>query len=142
MNKWIGVGRLTKNPEVRYAQTGADGNTMAIARFSLAVDRRFKKDGEQQADFLNCVAFGKQGEFVEKYLAKGTKIVIEGRIQTGSYTDKETGKKVYTTDIVCESLEFAESKAQNSTSQEQPSNVGDGFMTVPDNLEDASLPFQ
>jgi single-strand DNA-binding protein len=141
MNKVIIMGRLTRDPEVRYAQTGADGNTMAIARFSLAVDRRFKKDGEQQADFLNCVAFGKQGEFVEKYLAKGTKIVVEGRIQTGSYTDKETGKKVYTTDIVCESLEFAESKTQNSTSQEQPSNVGDGFMTVPDNLEDEGLPF-
>lgn len=138
MNKWIGVGRLTKDPEVRYAQTGADGNTMAIARFSLAVNRRLKKGGEQQADFINCVAFGKQGEFVEKYLAKGTKIVVEGRIQTGSYTDKETGKKVYTTDIVCESLEFAESKKETT---QAPSTVGDGFMTIPDGLNDEGLPF-
>lgn len=141
MNKWIGVGRLTADPEVRYSQ---GQENLAIARFTLAVDRKYKKDGETSADFLRCVAFGRQGEFAEKYLAKGTKIVVEGRIQTGSYTDKETGKKVYTTDVVCESLEFAESKAQNSTSQaqkEQPSNVGDGFMTVPDNLESEGLPF-
>ena len=107
MNKVILMGRLTRDPEVRYTQ---GDNASAVARFSLAVDRRFKKDGEQTADFISCVAFGKTGEFIEKYGHKGTKFVVEGRIQTGSYTNKD-GQKVYTTDVVVEQVEFAESKA-------------------------------
>jgi len=111
MNKVILCGRLTRDPDVRYT-TGE--NAMAIARYSLAVDRRFKKDGDEQtADFINCVAFGKSAEFAEKYLHKGTKMIVEGRIQTGSYVNKE-GNKVYTTDVVIENQEFAESKAASS----------------------------
>ena len=117
MNKVVLMGRLTRDPEVRYSQSD---NSMAIARFSLAVDRRRGRnsgDGQQTADFLNCVAFGKLGEFVEKYLHKGTKVVLSGRIQTGSYTNKD-GVKVYTTDIVAEDLEFAESKSAQAGSQD------------------------
>ena len=107
LNKVILIGRLTRDPEVRYAQ---GNDNMAIARYSLAVDRRFKKDGDEQtADFIGCVAFGRAGEFAEKYLKQGTKICITGRIQTGSYTNKD-GVKVYTTDVVVEDQEFAESK--------------------------------
>ena len=115
MNKVILMGRLTRDPDIRYSQ-GAD--TMCVARYTLAVDRRFKKEGEQSADFISCVAFAKQGEFAERYLHQGTKIVIEGRIQTGSYTNKE-GQKVYTTDVVVESSEFAESKA-SASNESQP----------------------
>lgn len=104
MNKVVLMGRLTRDPDVRYSQTGT-----CVARYSLAVDRRFKKEGEPSADFIPCVAFGKQGEFVEKYLKKGTKVVISGRIQTGSYTNRD-GNKVYTTDIIIEEQDFAESK--------------------------------
>lgn len=140
MNKWIGTGRLTRDPEVRYSQ---GENSMAIAKFTLAVDRRFKKQGEQDADFINCVAFGKTAEFVEKYFSKGMKIIVEGRIQTGSYTNKE-GNKVYTTDIAVEQVEFAESKRDGNTSNNArpaPSNaVGDGFMNIPDGI-DEELPF-
>jgi single-strand DNA-binding protein len=141
MNKTILLGRLTREPEVRYSQ-GA--NPTAIARFTLAVDRKFKKDGEQSADFINCLAFGKTAEFVEKYLKQGTKIALTGRIQTGSYTNKE-GQKVYTTEVVAEELEFAESKSaggdNGQTSRPAPSQASsDGFMNIPDGI-DEELPF-
>lgn len=135
MNKVILTGRLTREPEVRYS-TGA--NATCIARYTLAVDRRYKKEGEASADFINCVAFGKTGEFAEKYLTKGTKIAVVGRIQTGSYTDKDTGKKVYTTDIVVEEHEFCESKGGNA---QQTKPDSDGFVSVPDDVEDSELPF-
>lgn len=139
MNKVILMGRLTRDPEVRYTQ---GGNAMAIARYSLAVDRRFKRDGEPDADFINCVAFGKSGEFAEKYLKKGTKIAVVGRIQTGSYTNKD-GQKVYTTDVVVEEQEFAESKNSGSSNNNQsaPANKNTDFMNIPDNVEDEGLPF-
>lgn len=140
MNKVILMGRMTKDPEVRYSQ----GDTpTATARFSLAVDRKFKREGEQNADFINCVAFGRTGEFIEKYGKKGTKFLAEGRIQTGSYT-KQDGTKVYTTDVVVEQVEFAESKSSNDAPSKviplpQPSN-GDGFVNLSD-LSDEELPF-
>jgi single-strand DNA-binding protein len=142
MNKSILLGRLTKDPEVRYSQ---GENPTAIAKFTLAVDRRFKKDGEQTADFINCSAFCKTAEFVEKYLTKGTKIALTGRIQTGSYTNKE-GQKVYTTEVVAEELEFAESKSSNSdggqSSRPAPSNANNsGFMNIPDGIDSEELPF-
>lgn len=138
MNKVILMGRLTRDPEVRMS-----GDT-TVARFSLAVDRRFKKDGEQTADFINCVAFGKTGEFIEKYGRKGTKFVVEGRIQTGSYTNKD-GQKIYTTDVVVEQVEFAESKASadgNTTNNTANSNAptDTSFMDIPDSI-DEELPF-
>lgn len=141
MNKVILLGRLTKDPEVRYSQ-GAE--TTAIARYTLAVDRRYKRDNEPTADFINCVAFGRNGEFAEKYLRKGTKIAIVGRIQTGSYKNRD-GQTVYTTDVVVEEQEFAESKAQTqdnapSAPEPEPSSVGDGFMNIPDGIDD-ELPF-
>ena len=137
MNKVILMGRLTRDPEVRYSQ-GTE--PMAIARYTLAIDRRYKKEGEQTADFINCVAFGKNGEFAEKYLHQGTKIAVTGRIQTGSYTNKE-GQKVYTTDIVVEEQEFCEKKADATTGQQAtPSEYGDGFMNIPTGLEE-ELPF-
>ena len=111
MNKVVLMGRLTRDPDVRYSQ---GENALAIARYTLAVDRRFKRDGEQSADFINCVAFGRSAEFAEKYLKQGTKIVATGRIQTGSYTNKD-GNKVYTTDVVIEDQEFAESKGSSSS---------------------------
>lgn len=133
MNKVILMGRLTGNPEVRY--TTGEKQT-CVARYRLAVNRRFKRD---EADFINCVAFGKQGEFAEKYLKQGTKIVISGRIQTGSYTNRD-GVKVYTTDIVVEEQDFAESKASQITPQETPQPKKDDFMDVPDGIE-SELPF-
>ena len=139
MNKVILIGRLTKDPEVRYTQ---GENATAVARYSLAVDRKFKKEGEQTADFINCVAFGKNGEFAEKYLRKGVKISIVGKIQTGNYTNNE-GVKVYTTDVVVEEHEFCESKATQSeqvTSQATSKDIGDGFMSIPDDI-DENLPF-
>lgn len=136
MNKVNLMGRLTRDPEVRYS-TGE--NATAIARYSLAVDRRYKREGEQEADFINCVAFSKQGEFAEKYLRKGMKIAISGRIQTGSYTDKD-GKKIYTTDIVVEEHFFCESKNQDAPAQEPAQPSADGFMNIPDGIED-ELPF-
>lgn len=143
MNKVILIGRLTRDPDVRYTQAGE--GSMAVARYTLAVDRRIKKDGEQSADFISCVAFGRSGEFAEKYLHQGTKIAITGRIQTGSYTNKE-GIKVYTTDVVVEEQEFAESKsagssAPSSTPSANTGSAGDGFMNIPDGLEDEGLPF-
>ena len=135
MNKVILLGRLTRDPDVRYSQ----GNEpMCIARYTLAVDRRFKKDGDQAGDFISCIAFGKSGEFAEKYYKKGTKIAIVGRIQTGSYTNKD-GQKVYTTDVVVEEQEFAESKS-NSEPKPAPAD-SDGFMKIPDGVED-ELPFE
>ena len=139
MNKVILMGRLTRDPEVRYTQ---GDNAMAIARYSLAVDRRFKKDGDEQtADFINCIAFGKSGEFAEKYLKKGTKVAVVGRIQTGSYTNKD-GQKVYTTDVVVEEQEFAESKNSGSSDNNQsvPVNKNTDFMNIPDGI-DEELPF-
>lgn len=147
MNKVVLMGRLTRDPEVRYS---SGENALAIARYTLAVDRRFHKDNEASADFIGCVAFGKGGEFAEKYLRQGTKIVVTGRIQTGSYTNRE-GQKVYTTEIVVEDQEFAESKAasQNNSqtsagSRQQPPppmpTDKDGFMQIPDGI-DEELPF-
>lgn len=146
MNKVILIGRLTRDPDVRYSQ---GEQSTAVARFTLAVDRRFKRDGDQQtADFISCVAFGKTGEFIERYCHQGTKLVVEGRIQTGSYT-KQDGTKVYTTDVVAENVEFAESKAAASNNEstfqaarpEPVSAAGDGFMNIPDGVEDEGLPF-
>ena len=142
MNKVILMGRLTRDPEVRYSTQG--DNQLAIARYTLAVDRRFKRDGDSQtADFIRCVAFGRSGEFAEKYFHQGTKIVAEGRIQTGSYQDKD-GKTVYTTEVVVENQEFAESKAAsgNNSGPAQPEIPdGDGFMNIPDSADDSGLPF-
>ena len=143
MNKVILMGRLTRDPEVRYSQ---GENASAVARYSLAVDRRFRQEGQPTADFINCVAFGKSAEFAERYLRQGTKIAVVGRIQTGSYTNRD-GQKVYTTDIVVEEQEFAESKASQGASEQsdKPSphgsaDLGDGFMNIPDGI-DEELPF-
>ena len=152
MNKVILMGRLTRDPEVRYS---SGDNQMAIARYSLAVDRRGRREGNdgQTADFINCVAFGRAGEFAEKYFHQGTKLVVTGRIQTGSYTNKD-GQKVYTTDVIVEDQEFAESKSASAgsdnggyrpaMSQSRPepaSAVASGFMNIPDGVEDEGLPF-
>ena len=142
MNKVHLMGRLTRDPEVRYSQ---GENATAIARYTLAVDRRYNRNNdEQSADFINCVAFGRNGEFAEKYLRKGTKIVVTGRIQTGSYTNKD-GVKVYTTDVVVEEQEFAESKnnssaGNGSNSAPATQDTSDGFMNIPDGI-DEELPF-
>ena len=143
LNKVILMGRLTRNPEVRYSQ---GEKATCVAKYTLAVNRRFHRESEQDADFINCVAFGKQGEFAEKYLKQGTKIVISGRIQTGSYTNRD-GVKVYTTDVVIEEQEFAESKKAAETSSTPQNTQGvksnpedDGFMTIPEGVEE-ELPF-
>lgn len=147
MNKVILMGRLTRDPEIRYANNEI---STCIANYTLAVDRRFKRQGDEQtADFIRCVAMGKGGEFAEKYLHQGTKIVVEGRIQTGSYTNKD-GQKIFTTDVMVESQEFAESKAasaqngnQNASAPTRPNvaqNDSDGFMNIPDAIEE-ELPF-
>lgn len=145
MNKVILMGRLTRDPEVRYAS----GDNLAITRYTLAVDRRFHRDGEATADFINCVTFGRAAEFAEKYLRQGTKIVVSGRIQTGSYTNRD-GHKIYTTEIVVEEQEFAESKSsgdngaayypQKQTPPPAPADSADGFMNIPDGIEE-ELPF-
>lgn len=138
MNKVILMGRLTRNPDVRYTQSN---EPMCIARYTMAVDRRFKKDGEQDADFISCVAFGKNGEFAEKYFKQGIKIVVTGRIQTGSYTNKD-GQKVYTTDVVVEESEFAESKkASEETAPSAPDNSSEGFISIPEGANN-DLPFK
>ena len=142
MNKVILMGRLTRDPEVRYSQ----GETStAVARFTLAVDRRFRRD-DASTDFIGCVAFGRNAEFIEKYFRQGTKALITGRIQTGSYTNRD-GQKVYTTDVVVEDQEFAESKNAQAESGFQPVSrpqpsaaIGDGFMNIPDGI-DEELPF-
>lgn len=140
MNKVILMGRLTRDPDIRHTQSNSAQEQTCIARYSLAVNRRFNRDGEQKADFISCVAFGRQAEFAEKYLRKGTKIALAGRIQTGSYTNRD-GQKVYTTDVVIEEQEFAESKAVAQTTQQNPAPVSeDGFMEIPDGLEE-ELPF-
>lgn len=152
MNKVVLMGRLTRDPEVRYSQ---GEKATAIARYTLAVDRTFKRDGEQTADFINCVVFGRSAEFAERYFRQGTKIAISGRIQTGSYTNKD-GVKVYTTEVVVDEQEFAESKAasannngfqpQGGYQQAAPAKpspnaaIGDGFMNIPDGI-DEELPF-
>ena len=140
MNKIILMGRLVRDPEIKYT-TGE--NSKPVAWYTLAVDRRFKRDGEPTADFINCVAFGKSAEFAEKYFRQGIKIVITGRIQTGSYTNKD-GQKVYTTDVVVEDQEFAESKATSQQNQQKPSGPApdnsDGFMNIPDGIDEV-LPF-
>lgn len=143
MNKVILMGRLTRDPEVRYS---AGDNSMAIARYTLAVDRRIRKENEASADFIGCVAFGRSAEFAEKYFRQGVRVVISGRIQTGSYTNRD-GKKIYTTDVVVEEQEFAESKAvSESNNQNQNSgrtmetDNGGGFMNIPDGI-DEELPF-
>ena len=150
MNKVILMGRLTRDPEVRYTQ---GENTSAIARYTLAVDRRRRnaKPDEPTADFIRCIVFGKGGEFAEKYLKQGTRVVVTGRIQTGSYTNKD-GQKVYTTDVVVEEQEFAESKASQggaNAAQAQPAaaqasapaSEPNGFMNIPEGIEDEGLPF-
>ena len=150
MNKVILVGRLTRDPDIRYTQ---GQNSMAVARYTLAVDRRrTSADGQREADFIGCVAFGRQAEFAERYLHQGTKLIVTGRIQTGSYT-RQDGQKVYTTDVVVEDQEFAESKAasegRSSSSSSYGSapkdfggdDIGDGFMNIPDGVEDEGLPF-
>ena len=146
MNRVILMGRLTRDAEIRYSQ---GESSTAIARFSLAVDRRFRKEGDEQtADFINCVAFGRTAEFLERFGRKGTKFVLEGRIQTGSYTNKD-GQRVYTTDVVAENVEFAESKNNSSAGNDfggapsapSPSGAaGDGFMNIPEGI-DEELPF-
>ena len=145
MNKVILMGRLTRDPEINYSQ---NGNNTCIAKYTLAVDRRFKQDGGQEADFISCAVFGKGAEFAEKYLHKGTKIAITGRLETGSYTNKD-GVKVYTTTVIAEEQEFAESKAASAehaanfapADRPSPSNaVSDGFMNIPDGI-DEELPF-
>lgn len=155
MNKVILMGRLTREPEIRYSHGGSN---MCIARYTLAVDRRFGKEGEQNADFIPCVAFGKSAEFAQMYLHKATKIMVTGRITTGSYVNKD-GQKVYTTEITVEDQEFCESKSANSGGQQLPQqnrNQGhqrqqqqqssslptdkDGFMQVPEDIAD-QLPF-
>lgn len=139
MNKVILVGRLTRDPEVRYSQ---GENTMAIARYTIAVNRRFKREGDPEADFIRCVVFGRAAEFAEKYFHQGLRIAISGRIQTGSYTNKE-GVKVYTTEVVVEEQEFAESMAEREHTQtpaSAPESSGDGFMNIPEGI-DEELPF-
>lgn len=156
MNKVIMMGRLTREPEIRYS---SGDNNMAIARFSLAVDRRFRRQSDQaDADFFNCTAFGKQAEFVEKYLHQGTKILLSGRVQNDNYTNRE-GQKVYSVQIIAEEIEFAESKAAAQNNQgarsgssyqapaagrpspAQASPVGDDFINIPEGVEDEELPF-
>ena len=145
MNKIILMGRLTRDPEIHYSQ---GENAMAIARFTLAVDRRRRSNNsEQTADFIPCVAFDKLAEFAEKYLHQGTKMLVTGRVQTGSYTNKD-GQKVYTTEVMVDEMEFAESKASSEGSNystpgrpEPNADAGDGFMNIPDGVEDEGLPF-
>lgn len=133
MNKVILMGRLVRDPDVKYKQGQSQ---IAVARFTLAVDRRYKNENEQSADFISCIAFGKIGEFAEKYLNKGIKIVIDGHWKTGSYTNKD-GQKVYTNDCIVENIDFAESKKAENT---QATNES-GFMTLPDDIDENELPF-
>jgi len=143
MNKAILMGRLTRDPEVRYS---SGERSMSIARYTLAVDRGFKRGGdssEQTADFIPCIAFDKAGEFAEKYFRQGMRVLISGRIQTGSYTNKE-GQKVYTTEVIIDTQEFADSKGESTggRNKKQETNVdADGFMNIPDGVDDEGLPF-
>lgn len=143
MNRVILMGRLTRDPEVRYTQ---GSEPMAVARYTLAVNRRVRKDdGSQEADFINIVAFRKAGEFAEKYFRQGMRVLVSGRIQTGSYTNKD-GQRVYTTDVIVDEQEFADSKNSSGRTGDYqptstPSSAGDGFMNIPDGVEDEGLPF-
>ena len=140
MNRVILMGRLTRDPEVRYT---SGENSMAVTRYTLAIDRSVKKQGEQSADFINCVAFSKAAEFAEKYFRQGMRVLVSGRIQTGSYTNKE-GQKVYTTEVIIDTQEFADSKGESAGggSKKQEANVdADGFMNIPDGVDDEGLPF-
>lgn len=136
MNKAILVGRLTRDPEVRYSQ---DENATAVARYTVAVDRRFKRDGEPTADFIRCLVFGRSAEFAEQYFRQGMRVSISGRIQTGSYTNKD-GVKVYTTEGIVEEQEFAESRTEQERNKAQGADEGDGFMNIQDDI-DNELPF-
>ena len=142
MNKVILMGRLTRDPNVRYTQQNSSQESMCVARYTLAVDRRGTRDGQQSADFISCVSFGKAAEFIEKYGKQGIKLIIEGRIQTGSY-DKN-GQRIYTTDVVVEHAEFAESKkaenANNTPCDEPLKENKDGFMNIADGI-DEDIPF-
>ena len=151
MNKVILMGRLTRDPNVRYTQQNSSQESMCVARYTLAVDRRGTRDGQQSADFISCVAFGKNGEFAEKYFRQGMRVLVSGRIQTGSYTNRD-GQKVYTTEVIVDVQEFADSKGaaadmggyQSSAPAHRPapsSAIGDGFMNIPDGVEDEGLPF-
>lgn len=135
MNRVILMGRPTADPEINYANT--QSGQIAVARYTLAVDRAGKDKG---ADFIRCVAFGKAAEFAEKYVFKGQRVLVSGRIQTGSYTDKD-GKKVYTIDVIVDSQEFADAKRTNADPEQNGTPVGDGFMSIPDGIDDESLPF-
>ena len=148
MNKVVLVGRLTRDPEVRYSQ---GNNATAVARYTVAVDRRFKRDGEPTADFIPCVVFGRSAEFAEKYFRQGMRVLVSGRLQTGSYVNKD-GQRVYTTEVILDDQEFADSKGAASDmsgyGQSAPSQrpaptsaIGDGFMNIPDGVEDEGLPF-
>mgnify|MGYP004514522993 CR=1 FL=1 len=141
MNKAILMGRLTRDPHISYKEQEKTQEQMCIARYTLAVDRRKAKDEEQSTDFIGCVAFGRSAEFAEKYLKQGIKIIVTGRIQTGSYTNKD-GYKVYTTDVIVEEQEFAESKriSDENTQKAKEEDKGDGFMNIPDGIEE-ELPF-
>ena len=136
MNKAILVGRLTRDPEVRYSQ---DENATAVARYTVAVDRRFKRDGEPTADFIRCLVFCRSAEFAEQYFRQGMRVSISGRIQTGSYTNKD-GVKVYTTEVIVEEQEFAESRTEQERNKAQGADEGDGFMNIQDDI-DNELPF-
>ena len=143
MNRVILMGRLTRDPQVRYTQ---GSNPMAVARYTLAIDRRGRRGqdgGEQTADFINCVAFDRAGEFAEKYFHQGMRVLVSGRIQTGSYVNKE-GNKVYTVEVILDDQEFADSRGQEVNPQQrevQGNDIGDGFMSIPDGVEDEGLPF-
>ena len=136
MNKVILIGRVVRDAEIRYSQ---GTSTTCIARYTLAVDRKFKQEGQPAADFINCIAFGKLGEFAEKYLHKGIKIAVTGRIQTGSYKNKD-GNTVYTTDVIVEEQEFCDSKNSSGNSAEPQPKPDDSFMSIPDGI-DGELPF-
>lgn len=140
MNRVILMGRLTRDPEVRYT---SGENSMAVTRYTLAIDRSVKKQGEQSADFINCVAFSKAAEFAEKYFRQGMRVLVSGRLQTGNYTNKD-GHKVYTTDVILDSQEFADSKGENAKGMSSYNSSGidaDGFMNIPDGVDDEGLPF-
>lgn len=138
MNRVILMGRLTRDPDVRYTR---GDHVMAVARYTLAVDRRGRReDGNQTTDFINCVAFDRAGEFAEKYFRKGMRVLVSGRIQTGSYVNKE-GQKVYTTEIILDEQEFADSKSVPEQRPVEGNDIGDGFMEIPDGVEDEGLPF-
>ena len=142
MNKVMFMGRLTRDPEVRYGQ---DGDQTAVGRFSLAVDRKYKREGQPEADFFNCVTFGKQAQFVERYLRKGMKLLVIGRIENNNYVGRD-GNKVYSVQVMVDEMEFVESKSasenrQNHQTMGQGQPAGDGFMRLPDDVEDEELPF-